>query len=45
MNDELDDAIRDLKLIVDCTKNENSNADRFKAVNMKKIIDEVLKNA
>lgn len=45
MNDELDDAIRDLKLIVDCTKNGNSDADRFKAVNMKKIIDEVLKNA
>lgn len=45
MNDELDDAIRDFGLIISSVKANDNRAEKFKAVNMKEIIEEVLKNA
>lgn len=45
MNDDLDDAVRDFELVISSVKNNDNTADRFKALNMKKIIEEVLDNA
>lgn len=47
MNDALEDAVNDFVTILDSVKNENKNADKFKSENeeIRKMIDEVLKNA
>lgn len=47
MNDELEDAIKDFKIVFESAKNEDSKADKFKPSNenTKNMIDEVLKNA
>ncbi len=45
MNDHLEDAIRDFELILSSVKNNDNKADKFKAENMKEIIEEVLRNA
>ncbi len=47
MNDALEDAVADFKIVFESAKNDTSDADKFKAVNdsVKNMIDEVLKNA
>ena len=45
MNDDLDDAVRDFELVISSVKANDNRADKFKAENMKEIIEEVLKNA
>ena len=45
MNDALEDAVRDFELVVSSVKANDNRADKFKAENMKEIIEEVLKNA
>ena len=45
MNDDLPDALRDFELVISSVKANDNRADKFKAENMKEIIEEVLKNA
>lgn len=47
MNNDLEDAVKDFNIVINSAKEENSNADVFKAdnENAKKMIDEVLENA
>ena len=47
MNDALEDAVQDFNTVFESAKNDDSNADIFKASNRNtiKMIDEVLKNA
>ena len=45
MNDDLDDALRDFELVISSVKANDNRAEKFKALNMKDVIEEVLKNA
>ena len=45
MNDDLNDALRDFELVISSVKANDNRAEKFKALNMKDVIEEVLKNA
>ncbi|MGN1133194.1 MAG: guanylate kinase [Oscillospiraceae bacterium] len=47
MNDALEDAVADFIAVFESAKSENSNGDKFKSnnINVKNMIDEVLRNA
>ena len=45
MNDDLDDALRDFELVISSVKANDNRAEKFRALNMKDVIEEVLKNA